>query len=87
MVTAARTGVRGLAAAAGTAWGGGTEEPSPEAEGRGGLISGFYSSGRKELLRGSDGSQLRAGNERTSARFAAAGCLNRLCISKDDNLS
>lgn len=43
MVTAARTGVRGLAAAAGTAWGGGTEEPSPEAEGRGGLISGFYS--------------------------------------------
>lgn len=72
MAAAARTGVRGLAAAAGTAWGGGTEEPSPEAEGRGGLISGLHSSGRKELLCGSDGSQIGVRNERTSARVIAA---------------
>jgi len=39
MATAAMTGGRGLSAAAGTAWGGGTEESSPASEGRGGLVS------------------------------------------------
>lgn len=38
MVTAAMTGTRGLSAATGTAWGGGTEESSPASEGGGGGV-------------------------------------------------